>query len=76
MMPFQVTLSLLAVTMRCNVNPGGNRQAVDGLDTLVDKSLIGRDFATSAHPARPIAGHASINRLNYLAVTGKRNWGG
>jgi hypothetical protein len=51
--------------------PGENRQAVDRLDSCVDKPLVGRDSATSAQPASRWGSRATINPPNYLHIIGK-----
>ena len=51
--------------------PGENRQAVDRLDSCVDKPLVGRDSATSAQPASRWGSRATINPPNYPHVIGK-----
>ena len=51
--------------------PGENRQAVDRLDSCVNKPLVGRDSATSAQPAPVFTGAMSSDRLQSPAVTKK-----
>ena len=51
--------------------PGGNRQAVDRLDTPADKRLLEGDSATSAQPGRQMSGATSRNPPNYPQVTRK-----
>ncbi len=51
--------------------PGGNKQAVDRLDSVVEEGLVGSKSATSLQPAPMLPGLVSSDRLQSPAVTRK-----
>ena len=61
----------ITVDLYGHLVPGGNRQAVDRLDTLADKRFFETDSATSAQPGRQVPAVASGKTLNSLLVTRK-----
>ena len=72
----QLGHSSIAVTVDLygHLIPGGNRQAVDRLDTPTVSRPLGPDSATSAQPQPPVQGPASSDRPFYPVVT-KRGHG-
>lgn len=66
-LPYHSMIRLLLM----HLIPGENRQAVDRLDSCVDRPLVGRDSATSAQPAGRWGSRATINPPNYPHVIGK-----
>jgi len=63
----QVTVDLYG-----HLIPGGNKQAVDRLDTPVDKAVFEADSATSAQPATGIIVPASSDRVDYQRVAERK----
>ncbi len=59
----QVTVDLYG-----HLIPGGNKQAVDRLDTPVDTAVFEAESATSAQPPRPAIQGGSSKELHYQAV--------
>lgn len=51
--------------------PGGNKQAVDRLDTPVEKSLLEAYSATPPQPVPPVDGPASSDSVEYSVLTGR-----
>lgn len=64
----QVTVDLYG-----HLIPGGNKQAVDRLDSPVDKTRFGVDSATPVQPQQSVMGPASTDHVEYPRVTRRRS---
>ena len=62
----QVTVDLYG-----HLIPGGNKQAVDRLDSVVEERIIGSKSATSLQPATMLPGPVSSDRLQSPILTRK-----
>lgn len=73
----QLGHSSIAITVDLygHLIPGGNRQAVDRLDTPLDKGPFKADSATSPQPSRPVQGPASTEALTFGNCE-EGSWGG
>ncbi len=70
----QLGHSSIQITVDCygHLIPGGNKQAVDRLDTPPVQPSCEAESATPAQPRKPIALPASVNMPNYPVVTRRR----
>ncbi len=62
----------ITVDLYGHLIPGGNKQAVDRLDTPVEKALLEAESATPAQPTQPVVMPASSDRLEYPVVTRRK----